>query len=380
MNPLVILSFWITEPADSFGNAFVNDYPEGIELEVVSGIFAGGTISWKRGRVHALIQGGMVEDTVSRTFRTLWGFPIGYYNAFAGLELDDLTLMVGRRTFRLSPSIFWDWNPIEGLGFLYRKGSLSYLFYAGYVNGLSLPDSEALGPSVYPPGTWVDRFMAIKRMEIGPFFFGEYAIAILPPDRRIPLSLFNPFRSYMEIQWNEGLETNTFWLAGLRTRTFFLEVGIDDFQYSPSTFTKVPPDFTLHVFRKWFLPRGYLKAEVLYGSPYVFSNRKWASRWVLYHRIPALIEPDQLKFLVSLYTGELFAMAGVVFRGSYSIEQPDPYPDYTLKFPLTPPVIVYPSAKVFLEKGGDRWRVRIGAYYEQRMVLFIRGLAVLYPL
>ncbi len=380
MNSLILLSFWITEPADSFGNAFISDYPGGILLEVVSGRFSGGTISWRGGRVFALIQGGMVEDTVSREFRTLWGFPIGYYNAFASLELEQLQLMAGRRTFRLSPSIFWDWSPIEGFGFLYRKGSFSYLFFAGQVNGVELPDTESLGPAVYPPGTWVDRFMAIKRLEIGPVFLGEYAIAILPPDRHITLSLFNPLRSYMEIQWNTGLETNTFWFAGIRTADFYLEIGIDDFQYNLSSMKKVPPDFTLHIFRKWPLTGGYLKAELLYGSPYVFSNRKWASRWVLYNRIPALVEPDQIKLLLSYYSGNLYAMAGLVLKGSYSIEQPDPYPDYTMKFPLTPPVKVYPSIKVFLERGEDRWKIRFGAQYERHMTLFLRGFAVLYPL
>jgi len=380
MNPLVLLSFWITEPADSFGNTFVSDYPPGILLEVVSGKLAGATISWQRGRAYALLQGGVVEDTVSGAFRTLWGFPVGYYNAFAGVKLDDFEFFAGRRTFRLSPSIFWDWSPVEGLGFLYTKGNFSYLFYVGQVNGVSLPDSEALGPAVYPPGTWVDRYMAIKRVEIGPVFFGEYGLAILPPDRHLPLSFFNPFRSYMEIQWNEGFETNTFWFAGFRTQDLYLEIGIDDFQYSLSSLTKVPPDFTFHAFKKWFLPYGYLKAEILYGSPYVFSNRKWASRWVLYNRIPALVEPDQLKLLLSFYSGKYYAMAGVVFKGAYSIDQPDPYPDYTLKFPLTPPVEVYPSLKVFMQKWGGRWMVRFGATYERSFGVFLRGFVVLHPL
>ncbi|GEM_PF-1239093 len=380
MNPIFLVSFWITEPADSFGNAFVSDYPHGFLLEAVSGQFTGGTISWHTGRTLALIQGGMVRDTVSGAFRTLWGFPIGYYNAFVKAGFEDFDLFAGRRTFRLSPSIFWDWNPVEGFGFLYRKGIFSYLFYAGQVDGIALPDSEALGPAVYPPGTWVNRYMAIKRIEVGPVFFGEYGLAILPPDRHLSLSFFNPFRSYLEIQWNEGFETNTFWFVGFRTRDLYVELGIDDFQYDLSSFRKVPPDFTFHVFKKWFLPYGYLKAEILYGSPYVFSNRKWASRWVLYNRIPALLEPDQMKFLLSFYLGKYYAMAGVSFKGSYSIDQPDPYPDYTLKFPLTPPVEVYPVLKVFMQRGGERWLVRLGAYYERSLNLFFDGFIVLHRL
>jgi len=378
MNLLWLVGFWITEPADSFGNNFISDYPSGISLEVASGYFYGLNISWNRGGWFGILQGGVVGDTVSRSYHYLWGLPIGYYNAFFGVEISDFKLFLGRRTFRLSPTILWDWAPVEGFGFMYRRGAFSYLFYAGQVNGVELPDSEALGPKVYPPGTWVD--MAIKRVEVGPFFFGEYGLAILPPDRHLPLSFFNPFRSYLEIQWDEAFDTNTFWFLGFRTSSLYVELGIDDFQYNLSSFTRVPPDFTFHLYRKWFLSAGYVKAEIMYGSPYVFSNRKWASRWVFYNRVPALIEPDQIKLQLSFYSGRIFVMGGMALKGSYTIDMPDPYPDYVLKFPLTPPIEVYPVGKVFVEEGSDRWKIRVGAMYDRSFRLFIYGIAVLYPL
>ncbi len=377
---LYLFSFWITEPLDTFGNRFVNDYPSGILLEY-AGRFAGMTISISSDKYGALIQGGAVEDTVFRSFRTLWGIPIGYYNAFLWFSpIENLDFYMGRRTFRLSRVLLWDWIPLEGFGFLFSRGNFSYLFYFGEVNGMETVDSSSLGPIFYPPGVFVRRYLSVRRVEWGSFFFGEYALGLVPPDRKLPLSFLNPFRSYLEIQWNEGYETNTIWSLGYRGKHLFVEIDIDDFQYNLSSMKRVPPDIMLHAFYKWYIPGGFLKVEFMYASPYAFSNRKWVSRWFFYNRMPGEIHPDQVKFLLSIFRNGLFLSAGLSLKGSFDIDMPDPYPDYTFHLPLTEPVSLSPVFKVFRDFSGGGWRIRAGLGYDGNFRIILQGFYRILPL
>ncbi len=328
----ILLAFWLDIPYESIGNEFLHNYPHGFFLELQTNRQLTLTLADS----NLLVQFGTFfnEGTLNRrAFKGLYG---GFYNAF--LSFGYITL--GQRAYRMSKIVLWDNVPLKSFSLKYK----GFMFIFAYVDRVELSEETSLGGKTYPVGSPVFRYLNVRRLEYKGFFLAEYGLIIVPYDVHLPVSALLPIGSTYEIQWNEGFETNTVLSLGYYDQNLYVELSIDDFQYSPESFRNIPPDFGIYLrFRK-----SSLILELLYASPYMFSNTREVSKWLFQGTIPSLLESDALKFMVTYSFRKFHFTLGVYAKGSYDISMKDPYPNYKLQFPLTSPYRVYPYVRCML--------------------------------
>lgn len=365
---LFILSFWILEEVDTFGNGFISDYPKGIFLEFESHKFYG--VNFHNDNILLQLGGFYEEGTYNkRNFQNLYA---GYENAFFILNLNDFLITIGRRAPRTSKVVLWNNFALDGFNLIYKKSSFSYSFWLNKINSLITPESVSVIERTYPPGYLFDRYLTIRRLEvyskIGNFYITDYGILPLPYERSIPFSLLNPFISSYNLQWNEGYETNTILSFGYYNKNFLFELSIDDFQYSMETIDKTPPKLALWSYYKW---KSY-KLELLYAMPYTFNNRRFISKWLIYNKIPSLISSDEIILRVAYFNSDNFFSIGIKAKGSIDVYQKEE--NYIFKLPLVEPVKYFPIVKAYRIFHYNSLILKLGFYYDENFLIDINFL------
>ncbi len=358
-----LISFWILSEIDSFGNRFILDYPEGIFLEFESHRFLGLNINKK----NFLIQVGGFYEKGSYNKREFNGLYGGYENAFLIMNFNNFYITLGRRALKISKAILWDNFALDGISINYKNESFSYSFYLNQINSIITPESVSLNQKIYPPGYLINRYLTIRRVEIytrfGDFYITDYGILPLPYELNIPFSLFNPFISSYNLQWNEGYETNTILSFTYKNQHFLFEISIDDFQYSKETINKTPPKLA---FWSYFKKHPF-KIEFLYAMPYTFNNKRYVSKWLIYNQIPSLLNSDEMKLIFSYYNNNNFLSIGIKIKGSLSVYSKEE--NYIFHLPLIEPISYYPLLKAFKDVKFNNRILRFGIRYDEAIFL-----------